>query len=247
MAVNSSRADWKIYNNVFDSFTINLLRKLSSQGYFEELISPIAIGKEANVFTASTKNNSSQVIVKIYRLENSNFNQMLSYLRQDLRYVNLRKNKRDIIFNWVQREYRNLLTSREFISVPKPIAFKNNIIIMELIGEPDNIAPQLKNKFPEQPEIFLNKILDFIKKMWGAGLVHGDLSAFNILNYDEEPVFIDFSQSTTIKSQNSKELLKRDLNNIYSFFKKGNVLFDINLACDEIINQGHNDENYKIH
>ena len=57
--------------------------------------------------------------------------------------------------------------------------------------------------------------------MWKkARLVHGDLSCFNILNYNENPVFIDFSQTTDIKSQNAKELLIRDIKNISVFFRK---------------------------
>ena len=63
MAVNRSREEWKIYGNVFDKFTIELLRKLSAQGYFEELESAIAMGKEANVFLATTKDPNKIIFV----------------------------------------------------------------------------------------------------------------------------------------------------------------------------------------
>jgi RIO kinase 1 len=233
MAVNSSREEWKIRGNVFDKFTLNILRKLSSQGYFEELESPVAIGKEANIFTA-VKKDGSYVIVKIYRLENCNFNKMLNYIKQDARYVNLRRNKRDIIFNWVQREYRNLMISREVIKVPTPIIFKNNIIVMELIGNP--IAPQLKDKIPVNPSKFLKSILKNIKLLWKQGLVHGDLSAFNILNDSENPIFIDFSQSTTTTSSDAKGLLLRDLKNLKQFFKKLGLDVNIEYEYNNIIN-----------
>jgi RIO kinase 1 len=232
MAVNRSREEWKTYANVFDKFTINLLRKLSAQGYFEELESSIAMGKEANVFTASTKDDK-KVIVKIYRLENCNFNKMLTYLKQDPRYINMRKNRRDIIFNWVQREYRNLLLAREVIKVPTPIAFKNNIIVMELIGDP--IAPELRKAIPENPQAFLDQTLKNIKLLWDKGLVHGDLSAFNILNDSEYPVFIDFSQGTTTQSYDSKELLARDLKNLNSFFSKVDCSFDVKKEYEKVL------------
>ncbi|MCF7872319.1 serine protein kinase RIO [Candidatus Woesearchaeota archaeon] len=212
------REEWKIYKNVFDQFTERLIFNLSTQGYFKELIQPIALGKEANIFLATT-NQNEHVIVKIYRLENCNFNKMYSYINQDPRFTGLENQKRKIIFNWVQREYRNLMLAREKIKVPKPIHFKENIIIMELIGD-EEPSPQLKNKEPENPKEFLKKILKNMEMLLEAGLVHGDLSDFNILNYNEEPIFIDFSQATPIKTQNAKELLERDLNNVLNAFKR---------------------------
>lgn len=213
-----SREEWKIYKNVFDSFTEKSLFKLSSQGYFEELASPVALGKEANVFLARTKE-GSVVIVKIYRLENCNFNKMYSYIRADPRFEGLENQKRKIVFGWVQREYRNLMIAREKARVPTPIAFKDNIVVMESIGggEP---SPKLKDKPPENPLDFMEKTLEGIKSFIDVGLVHGDLSDFNILNDEEQPVFIDLSQGTVIEAPTAKELLERDLKNVLKYFSR---------------------------
>jgi len=212
------REEWKIYKNVFDAFTERQIFSLSTRGYFKELETPLALGKEANIFLARTKEDE-HIIVKIYRLENCNFNKMYSYINSDPRFTGLENQKRKIIFSWVQREFRNLMLAREKIKVPKPIAFKDNIILMEYIGD-DEAAPQLKNLKPQNPEEFLNKIITNIKLLVDAGLVHGDLSNFNILNDKEEPIFIDFSQATPIKAQNAKELLKRDVKNILKQFSR---------------------------
>ena len=59
-----------------------------------------------------------------------------------------------------------------------------------------------------------------MKKLHKAGLVHGDLSEFNILNLKDNPVFIDFSQATERKSILYKELLERDCKNMARFAKK---------------------------
>jgi len=233
MAANTSREDWKIYQNVFDKFTIGLIKKLISQDYFEELEMPLAVGKEANVFVART-NTEKKVIVKIYRLENCSFNKMYDYLKQDPRYLSMRKNRRDIVFSWVQREYRNLLLAREAISVPTPIIFKNNIIVMEMIGNP---AQELKDKKPKDPKKFLDLIIKNISSLWKQGLVHGDLSAFNILNNEEKPIFIDFSQTTTTKSFDAKDLLLRDLKNIKQFFAKLKVNLDVDTTYEKIISK----------
>ena len=149
---------------------------------------------------------------------------MYDYIKADPRYVYLKGKRRQTIFAWTQREYRNLLKAREAgARVPKPIAFKDNIILMELIGEGIEAAPELKDAFPEKPDDFFKKIVENIKKMWDAGLVHGDLSAFNILNFKENPVFIDFSQSTITTNQRAQELLERDVKNVCLHFKKSGI------------------------
>jgi RIO kinase 1 len=228
MARKPGKEEWKVYNNVFDAFTIRVLFKLESQGHYTRLISSYRLGKEANIFIA--EHEEKDVIVKIYRLENCNFNKMYSYLSQDERYENVKGQKRKIIFEWVQREYRNLLKAREVIRVPTPLAIKDNVIVLEMIGD-DEPAPELKDAPPKDPEEFFDKIIDMIKKLKVHGLIHGDLSAFNILNYQEDPVFIDFSQATTTKSSGWEELLKRDVEVLVKHFNKLKVRRDV----DEIV------------
>lgn len=218
MVVNRSREAWKTYGNVFDNFTLRNLEKLMSSGYFEELTTSIALGKEANVFGAETKD--GVVAVKIYRLENCNFNKMYEYISQDPRYLDLKGQRRKIIFAWTQREYRNLLKAREVIRVPTPIAFKDNIVVMERIMDGDNIAPQLKNVDFDNYELIFDQIIDMIKKLFGIGLVHGDLSEYNILVEGNDPVFIDLSQGTAIDAPNAPELLRRDIEVLCKFFAK---------------------------
>ena len=214
-----SREKFKTWGNVFDQFTVRNLFELSSKGLFTELKSPVSIGKEANIFTAETEQRGL-IIVKIYRLETCDFNRMYDYIRYDTRYLNLRAKRREIIFSWAQREFRNLMKAREAgARVPQPIQCKNNILLMELIGNKEP-APKLKDAYPDDPERFMKKIIEYMQKMYKAGLVHGDLSEFNILNWDEKPVFIDMSQGTLIRSSNAEELLDRDIRNICRFFKK---------------------------
>lgn len=233
--VRKNREDFKIYGNVFDNFTLRLLHKLASQGHFDELLSPVALGKEANVFTASTKE-GSYVIVKIYRLENCNFNKMHEYIRQDPRYLGMPKSKRKTIFSWVQREYRNLLKAREAVRVPTPIEHKEHVLIMELIGHDGDVSPLLKNNHPEDPTAFFDDLLAAIKNMWhGAGLVHGDLSEFNIINHEEEPVIIDFSQATITDCRDARPLMERDLKNLCRFFAKLGVERDPEVLFKEIL------------
>ena len=211
---------FKTMHGVFDEFTNRTIFKLITEGHMRGLESPINIGKESNVFSALTED-EKRVIIKIYRLETCDFNQMYNYIKDDPRYAKLKKKKRKVIFAWVQREYRNLMKAREAqVTVPIPITFLNNILVLEFVGKNGDIAPKLKDKIPKNKELFLGKIIENIKKLHKAELVHADLSAFNILNFDETPVFIDMSQTTTLTHPRAEEFLHRDIKNICSFFNK---------------------------
>ena len=224
-----AREKFKTLNDVFDIFTEGTIHKLITQGYLRGLESPISIGKEANIFSALTEDRG-KVIVKIYRLETCDFNRMFDYIRNDPRYTHLKNNKRKTIFAWTQREYRNLHLARQAgVRVPKPITFKNNVLVMEFIGK-ESAAPRLKDGIPKKPEAFLKGIADNMSKLYRAGLVHSDLSAFNILNNDESPVLIDFSQCTSIEDSRAEEYFNRDIHNICEFFRK----IGINANEDEV-------------
>ncbi|MBI3034396.1 serine protein kinase RIO [Candidatus Woesearchaeota archaeon] len=215
-----SREKFKTFQDVFDRFTFANLFKLERYFDFESL-SPISIGKESNVFSAVARvGNAEKVAIKIHRLETSDFNTMYSYIRADPRFSGLKKRRREVIFAWAQREFRNLMVARECsVRAPSPIAFLKNIIIMEFIGNND-AAQKVKDALPRQPDRFFGSVVELMRRYYQAGFVHGDLSKFNILNYRESPVFIDFSQATPLKDPNSEALLRRDVKNVLDFFSK---------------------------
>ena len=211
---------FKTMHNVFDDFTNRTIFKLITEGHFRGLESPISIGKESNVFSALTED-ERRVIIKIYRLETCDFNRMYDYIKDDPRYFGLKDKKRKVIFAWVQREYRNLMNARDAqVNVPIPITFSNNVLVLEFVGKNGNIAPKLKDSIPKSKKLFFDKTIDNIRKLYKVGLVHADLSAFNILNFEENPVFIDMSQATVLKHPRAEEYLERDVKNICIFFRK---------------------------
>jgi RIO kinase 1 len=218
MVTVTSQERFKTQKGVFDEFTHRNIFELVSRGFFDELVSPIFVGKESNVFMA--KKGKKKIIVKIYRVQNCDFKRMYAYIKKDPRYEFLKNKRREIIFSWVQREYKNLIRAeRGGVRVPKVFALKNHILVEEFIGE-EEAAPPLKDAYPEDPGRFFRETVKQMKLLYRSGLIHGDLSAFNILNFKEKPVLIDFSQTTLVRTPNSEDLLKRDLNNILNFFKK---------------------------
>lgn len=214
-----TREKFKTYKGVFDNFTIQTISKLITQGYFEGIIGPISIGKEANVFSARTKD-GKKVAIKIYRLETCDFNRMYEYIRYDPEFINIKKQRRKVVFAWAKREYRNLLKIRKLgVRVPKPIAVMNNVLIMEFIGN-ESPALKLKDHIPENIEKFLEKTIKYMGLFHKNNYVHSDLSEYNILNYKDEPVFIDLSQTMPLNIPESSNYEQRDIKNITKFFNK---------------------------
>jgi len=224
---NSER---KTGNEIFDKITLETLYKLANQGHIDILNGEISTGKEANVLTGIT-DTEEYIAVKIYRIATSDFKKMDYYLKGDPRFNKKTKNKRKIIYSWVTKEFKNLTRLYDAgVKVPKPITSANNVLLIEFIGDENgNPAQPVKNQPPENPEEFWNKLLKELKLFVNeAKLVHGDLSNYNILNLNENPVIIDVSQSVVLDNPISKELLERDINTIIREYKKFGIETDFN-------------------
>ncbi len=221
-----AKEKFKTYKNVFDNSTLRVLFKLESEGYFEELKSPVSIGKESNVFSAVTRD-GDYIIAKIYRVNTADFKRMYKYISADPRFKGLSNHRRKVIFAWAQREYRNLLVASEAgADVPTPYAVKDNVLLIQMIGEGNSPAPRLKDAAPKNPKRFAKLLFDNLKLFYSKGFIHGDLSEYNILNFREKPYIIDLSHGVRIGYPNADELLERDIRNLNKFFGKLNV--DIN-------------------
>jgi len=214
-----SSKHYKTYG-VFSSFTEKVLERLKKQGYFDELISQISTGKEAVVFLAKAKD--EKVAVKIYRVENCDFNKMYDYLKNDPRYFRLSNQQRKIIFAWAEREFKNMVKAyKTRISMPKPIVQKFNVLIMSYIGGKEPASKLKDIDFTKEELLSLqDKTLNQFKALEQAGMTHGDLSEFNVLYYNDEPYFIDFSQSTIKDNPDFKYLYDRDKKIIEDFFDR---------------------------
>jgi RIO kinase 1 len=217
--------DKRVGSEVFDRITLKTLYKLANQGYIHLLNGAISTGKEANVFTG-VDDQGKIVAVKIYRVTTSDFKKMQYYIQGDPRFNVKSNSKRQLINNWVLKEFKNLNRAYEAgVRVPQPIIAKNNILIMEFIGNIDGTPARLMRQSKiSNPQYVADKIIDYVKKLYNdAELVHGDLSGFNILMADDEPVIIDLSQSMVVDHPLTNELLNRDIDNLVKDFNKMNI------------------------
>jgi len=211
------------YENVFDQSTLRGLFKMSGQGIFDEIKSPVKIGKESNVFTVETGDELR--IVKVYRTA-ANFKKMYQFMKCDPRFEGVGGSKLTVVYAWARKEHSNLLRARKGgVNVPTPYAYFKNIICMEYIGDKE-VAPILLKKRPKDPKKFYRMLLKEMKKLHKSRLVHTDLSEYNILNFNEKPVLIDFSQAVDLRYPNCEVYLQRDVKNVVNFFNKLGMSLD---------------------
>lgn len=109
------------------------------------------------------------------------------------------------------------------VSVPRPLAVHENILVMDFIGHEGVPAPLLKDvelNLDELEEIFKCLVDDLRKMVSKARLVHGDFSEYNVMVWDRRHYIIDVSQAVTLEHPNALEYLVRDLTNLVKFFSR---------------------------
>lgn len=215
----------KLESSVFDLRTMQLLSGFIKKKIISSMDYPVATGKEADVFRATTE--KGYAAVKIYRIQTSSFLKMQDYMIGDPRFSDIKKNKWEIVFAWTKKEFRNLALFKEAgISVPEPITFKKNVLVMEFLGEEGIPDSTLRQTGTETPEATLDTIIDFMKKLYKHEVVHADLSEYNVLMHMGEPYIIDVGQSVLITHPKAGEFLERDVRTILKYFEKYGVKRD---------------------
>jgi RIO kinase 1 len=216
--------DRKTMDEVFDKFALLTIYKFMTDGLIDTIDYPISTGKEANVFRV-TSPEGKPLVLKIYRTSNLTFKRIARYIENDPRFRGIKGSRRKVIFAWAIKEFRNLQRMKDAkVSVPEPIKFSQNMLLMEYLGTDEQPAPMIRNVTLEDPEKVYKTILKFMKLMYKkAELVHGDLSEYNILWHDGGPVIIDVGQAMTLEHPNASEFLRRDIHNINHYFRSLDV------------------------
>jgi RIO kinase 1 len=238
LIINKDGLDRKTLDEVFDKSVLHTLEKLISDRYIEIIDFPISTGKEGNVFRGVTEDKKF-VAVKIYRTSNATFKHISNYILGDPRFTSIHNSRRDIIYTWTKKEYKNLKRLQEVgVRAPKPIFSVKNILIMQYLGEKNKPAPMLKDVKLKNPQNVFDTLIDYISKMYKKGsMVHADLSAYNVLIYRNKPYLIDLGQAVLLEHPNSHEFLKRDVHNIVGYFRKYDIEADENNIYKTITNK----------
>ena len=209
---------------VFDRKTLLTIYDLMTSGYIDVVHYPISTGKEGNVFYATDEEGDGMAL-KIFRTSTSTFKRVAKYIEGDPRFRGVTGNRWRMIYTWVNKEFKNLARYAEAgIPVPEPATFQQNCLLMEFIGD--------------DPTETYDEVISFIIDGWkDAHLVHGDLSEYNILMWDGQPIMIDVGQAMTTDNYNAKDLLERDIRNINAFFRKrGADVIEDKVVFEETVN-----------
>jgi len=180
----------------------------------------ISAGKEAHIFSGEGEH--GEIAIKIHSVQMVRFRKHRVYMRGDYRFDTAPLSGRKMYAVWARKEYRNLLKAyRAGVSVPKPIAIRENVVVMEFIGEDGLPAPLLKDAEVKNPEELASRILNDVEKLYRESrLVHSDLSEYNIMYWRERHYIIDWSHAVAIDHPKAIEFLYHDVKAVTAFFNR---------------------------
>ena len=207
------------------------LKPLVEDGLVDEILSQLMSGKEAQVYVVRC--GGAIRCAKVYKEANQrSFKQAMQY--QEGRKVKNSRQARamDKRTRYGQKESEQAWVSAEVdalyclatagVRVPKPYGFVDGVLLMELITAIDgNAAPRLNDltMTAGQAREYHGRMIAEVVRMLCAGLVHGDLSPFNVLVDEEGPVIIDLPQAVNAAGNNSAAMmLERDVENMANYF-----------------------------
>ncbi len=212
----------KTYDEVFDQTTLMALYKLISDGTIATIDYPVSTGKEGNVFHATTARGGAAL--KIYRVNNATFRSLSEYLEGDPRFKKIGRTFREMVSVWAQKEFKNLRRMREVgARVPEPIAVHQNCLLMEYVGDETMPAPLIREVALADPRAAYEDVVASMAAMRKGELVHGDLSEYNLLWWDDHPWVIDCAQAVAFGHPRSDDWFRRDVGNITRFFARHGV------------------------
>lgn len=220
LAKTKRSEEYEALEEVFDRPTLMTVYHLLNKGVIKKIHGVVESGKEARIYYGIGVE-ERELAIKIYLTASSEFRKgMQTYIQGDPRFKHVSSDTRSLVYLWAQKEFKNMTKAHASgVSVPKPIYVEKNVLIMEFIGKDGVRAPLLREKPPSDPETMYRQLLEQVKKLYKAGLVHGDLSEYNIMNWMEKPVVFDVSQGVTLEHPMAARFLRRDIENLNHFFQ----------------------------
>ena len=219
---NKRSEDQQVIEEVFDRSTLMTVYDLMNKQVIDEIHGVVNAGKEARIYWGKDPQ-GKELAVKIYLTSSAEFKKgMLPYIEGDQRFAHVRRDTRSLIYTWAQKEYKNLQRAHEAkVNVPEPLAVQKNVLIMEFIGKNGERAPLMKETVLEKPQKTFETLLTFVKRLYSkAGLVHADLSEYNVMIWKDKPVIFDVAQSVLTNHPMADTFLRRDLKNLHRYFKR---------------------------
>ncbi len=214
---------YRIYFEAYDLLALNTFVK---RGTVNAIGDVIGVGKESLVYEATGGIIDRHVVIKFHREGKMSFKQV-SVKRE---HLGERKH-----LSWLyasrlaaKREYDALKKLYPQVSVPEPIDYNRHAVVMSVVK-----GQALAHVKMDEAEWYLDEIINQVRKAYRMGIIHGDLSEFNVFINPEGCEIIDWPQYAAPTHLNAGELLCRDIDNILVFFRRK---YRIERNIREIIN-----------
>lgn len=208
----------------FIGLSLYSLWRLVDHDDVEMLGKVVGEGKESIVYNCISKYGES--IIKFHRIGHPSFRKVREkrdYGTFHYSVLGVRSAKNE--FGALKRLYG-------LVQVPRPIAWEGNAVVMDLVDAKELYKVKLEN-----PQEVLDLILEEVKEMYRLGIVHGDLSQYNILVKEEGVWIIDFPQFVEADVEGGEDYLLRDLTNLIQYFSRSyGIEKDIKNALEYITN-----------
>ena len=207
------------------------LEPLVSDGLVDEVLRQLMSGKEAMVYVV--RRGDEALCAKVYKEANKRgFHKAVDYtegrkVRNSRQARAMAKGSRygreEQESAWQHTEVDALRRlAAAGVRVPTPFDFHEGVLLMELVADPDGEpAPRLNDiELSEEEALrFHAFLIRQVVRMLCAGIVHGDLSEYNVLVDGEGPVIIDLPQAVdAAANNNARRMLKRDADNLATYF-----------------------------
>lgn len=207
------------------------LESLVEDGLIDGVVRQLKSGKEATVYLVTRAGET--LCAKVYKdVQQRSFRQAVQY-REGRKVRNSRLaramekgskfGREEQQAHWQNHEVNALYRlAAAGVRVPKPYGCFDGVLLMEMVADEEgNVADRLADFdfTPEQARDFHQRLVREAVRMLCAGLIHGDLSEFNILVDVDGPVIIDLPQAVDAAANlNAKAMFARDIANLANFF-----------------------------
>lgn len=207
--------------------TPHALQALIDDGVIDQVLRPLKSGKEAAVYVV--RSGEDVRCAKVYKdMAQRSFRQRVQYQEgrkvrgsREARAVGKasRYGRRQQEAEWKNAEVDALYRLRDAgVRVPEPHGYFHGVLVMELVTDADGFAaPRLGEVelAPDQAREYHGFLVRQVVRMLCCGMIHGDLSAYNVLVGPDGPVLIDFPQVVSAAGNNAaRTMLLRDVNNL---------------------------------
>ena len=221
---------FQIYFEGYDVLAMNAFVKRKT---ISAIGDEIGVGKESVIFEAIRQPELAiggpiPVIIKFHREGRTSFKQ----IKRVREHIGEREH-----FSWIyaarlaaHREYEIMTTLYPKVSIPKPFDQNRNAIVMELAK-----GSLLSKTRLLDPEWYLDEILRQAKITYSMGIIHADLSEYNVFVSEDGVQLIDWPQYITPEHPQADEILERDVSNILThFYRKYGIKRELNETVSEI-------------